>query len=56
MLEMELPSRRRRGNAKRRFMDAVKEDIQVVGIRVEDTKKRLEWKTVIRLGKAVKRR
>ena len=33
-------------------MDGVKEDIQVVGVRVEDTKKRLKWKTVIRCGNA----
>ena len=31
-------------------MDAVKEDMQVVGVRVEDTKNRLKWKTVIRCG------
>ena len=32
------------------FLDAVKEDMQVVGVRVEDTKNRLKWKTVIRCG------
>ena len=37
MLEMELPGRRRRGRPKRRFMDAVKEDMQVVGVKVENT-------------------
>ena len=26
-------------------MDAVKEDAQVVGVRVEDTEKRVKWKT-----------
>ena len=45
---MQLPGRRRRGRPKRRYMDAVKEDMQVV--RVEDTKNRLKWKTVIRCG------
>ena len=30
MLEMELPGRRPRGRPKRRFIDAVKEDMQVV--------------------------
>ena len=30
--------------------DAVKEDMQVVGVRVEDTENRLKWKTVIRCG------
>ena len=31
-------------------MDAVKEDMQVVGVRVKDTKNNLKWKTVIRFG------
>ena len=31
-------------------MDAVKEDMQVVGVRLEYTEKRLKWKTVIRRG------
>ena len=38
--------RRPRGWPKRRFMDAVKEDVQIVGVRVEDTKNRVKWKTV----------
>ena len=46
-LEMELPGRRPRGRPERRFMDAVKEDMQIVGVRVEDTEKRVKWKTVI---------
>ena len=49
---LELPGRRRRGRPKRRFMDAVKEDMQVVGVRVEDTEDRVKWKTVIRCGNA----
>ena len=52
MLEMELPGRGRKGRLKRRFMDAVKEDIQAVGVRVEDTENRLKWKTVICCGNA----
>ena len=32
MLEMELPGRRQRGRSKRRFMDAVREDMQVFGV------------------------
>ena len=32
-------------------MDSVKEDMQVVGVRVEDTKNRLKWKAVICCGK-----
>ena len=50
MLEMELPGRRRRGWTKRRFMDAVKEDMQIV--RLGDTENRVKWKTVIRCGNA----
>ena len=50
ILEMELPGRKRRGRPKRRFMDAVKEYMLVVGVRVEDTRKRLKWKMVIRCG------
>ena len=50
MLEMELPGRRRRGRPKRRYMDAVKEDMQVVGVRLEDTENRVKWKTMICCG------
>ena len=42
MLEMELPCRRQRGRPRRRYMDAVKRDMQVVGVRVEDTENRLK--------------
>ena len=31
-------------------MDAAREDMQIVGVRVEDTKNRLKWKTVIHCG------
>ena len=31
-------------------MDAVKEDMQVAGVRVEDTENRIKWKAVIRCG------
>ena len=43
---VKLPGRRQRGR-KRRYMDAVEEDMQVVGVRVEGTKNRVKWKTVI---------
>ena len=33
-------------------MDAVKEDVQVVGVRVEDAENRVKWKTMIRCGDA----
>ena len=45
MLEMELPGRKQRSRLKRRYMNAVKEDMQVVGVRIEDTENRLKWKT-----------
>ena len=50
MLEMELPGKRPRGRPKRRYMDAVKEAMQVVEVRLEDAENRLKWKTVIRCG------
>lgn len=34
-LEMDPPASRRRGRPKRRFMDAVKEDMQVMGVTEE---------------------
>ena len=49
-VEMVWTGRRQRGRPKRRFMDAVKEDVQVVDFRVEDTKNRLKCKTVICYG------
>ncbi len=33
---MELPDKRRRGRLKKSFMDAVKEDMQAVGVMKED--------------------
>ena len=42
MLEIELPDRRQRGRPKRRYMDAVRKDMQVVGVRVEDTENKLK--------------
>ena len=47
---MELPGTRRRGRPKRRFIDAVTEDMQIVGVRVEETENRVKWKTVIHCG------
>ena len=41
---MELPAKRRKGMPKRRFMDAVSDDTQVVGVTEEDTKDRNRWK------------
>ena len=38
MMEMELPTKRKRGRLKRRFPDVVKEDIREVGVREKDIK------------------
>ena len=40
MLRMEPPGRRRRGKPKRRFMDAVRADMWVVGATMEDVEDR----------------
>ena len=37
-----------------RYMDAVKEDIQVVGVRLEDTENRVKWKMMISLWQPLK--
>ena len=36
-------------------MDAVREDMQIVGVRVEDTENRVKWKAAIRCGDPWKR-
>ena len=50
MMEMELPGKRRRGRPKRRFLDAVKEDMQEVGVKETDVEDRKMWKMMIRCG------
>ena len=50
MLEMGIPGRRRRGRPKRRFMDAVREDMRVVGATEEDAEDRTVWRRLIRCG------
>ena len=50
MLEMDLPGWRRRGRPKRRFMDAVKEDMQMMGAVEEEVQDRARWRPVIRCG------
>ena len=47
---MEIPGTRRRGRPKKRYMDAVREDMQKDGVRVEITENRLKWKEVICCG------
>ncbi|XP_063875044.1 uncharacterized protein LOC135108200 [Scylla paramamosain] len=50
MLDMDLPGRRKRGRPKRRFMDAVKGDMQMVGVTEEGAEDRAHWRRVIRSG------
>ena len=49
MRRLELPGRRSRGRPKRRFMDAVKEDMKIVGVRGEDAEDRVRWRRMIHL-------
>ena len=49
MLKMDLPDRDKRGKPKR-FMDMLKEDMQVIGMREEDAGDRKRWKRMIRYG------
>ncbi|KAF7646842.1 hypothetical protein LDENG_00181660 [Lucifuga dentata] len=50
MLRLELPGRKRRGRPKRRFMDVVKEDMKLVGVREEEAEDRVRWRQMIRCG------
>ena len=50
MMEMELPEKRRRGRPKRRFLDAVKEDMQEVGVKETDVEDRKMWRMMICCG------
>ena len=44
-MEIELPGKRQRGRAKRRFMDVVRGDMQVIGAGEEDVEDRERWRT-----------
>ena len=50
MLRMELPGKRKRGSPKRRFMDAVREDMAVVEVTEEDAEVWTEWRWRIHCG------
>ena len=50
MMEMELPGKRRRGRPKRRFLDAVKEDMREVGVKETDVEDRKMWRMIIHCG------
>ena len=44
MLAMELPGKRKWGRPKRRFMDAVREDMTAVDVTEEDAAERADWR------------
>ena len=46
MLRMGLPGGRKRGRPKRRFLDAIREDMKVVGLTEEDAGDRVKWKGI----------
>ena len=50
VLEMAVPGKRKRGRPKRRWMDAVKEDMRKAGVKEEDTEDRRRWRMVTRCG------
>ncbi|KAI5104704.1 hypothetical protein C0J45_6330, partial [Silurus meridionalis] len=50
MLRMETPGRRERGRPKRRFMNMVREDMQVVGLKEANVEDRGEWRRMICCG------
>ena len=46
-MKLELPDRRPRGKLKRRFMNAVKEDMKLVGVKEEYADARVRWGHII---------
>ena len=50
MIEMELPTKRKRGRPKRRFLNLVKEDMGEVGAKETDVEDRTVWRQIIRCG------
>ncbi|KAF3694334.1 hypothetical protein EXN66_Car010010 [Channa argus] len=50
MLRLELPVRRSRARPKRRFMDVVREDMKLVGVREEDAEDSVRWKDLTCCG------
>ena len=47
MIRLEIPDRRPSGRPKRRFMDVVKENINLFGVEEEDVKYRISWRQMI---------
>ena len=47
---MEHPGRRQRGRPKIRFMDVVKDNMKLVGVREEDAEDKVRWRQMIGCG------
>ena len=50
VLDRNVPGRRKRGRPKRRYMDAVNEDLKAKGLRVADALDRAKWRRLIPCG------
>ena len=50
VIEMELPGKKKRGRPKRRFLDAVKENMKEVVAKKTDVKNRTLWKSIFRVA------
>ena len=50
VLRMDLPGRRPRGRPKRRFMDAIKEDMRTADVNEDETQDRKRWRELTRCG------
>ena len=50
MLKMELPGKRKRGRPKKKFIDRLREDMQVIGATEKDAEDRNRWKRMICCG------
>ena len=50
MMEMELPRKRKRGRPKKRFLDALKEDMGEVGAKETNVENMTAWRLIIRCG------
>ena len=50
MMEMAVPGRRKRGRPRRRWMNLVREDMEMVGAREGDKVDRVKWRILSRCG------
>ena len=50
IMEMELPGKRKRGRAKKKLLEVVKEDMGEVGAKETDVENRTVWRKMIRCG------